>query len=362
MAMEIKVIKNREQWDGWFLARSEPHSFTQSWAWGDILIAEGKRIERLAVIEGDMVLAQAQVVYTPIFFGWQYAFCPKGPVLDESRIKNYELRIYETVINYFKKQNVLFFRVEPRFKIQNSKFEINRSIDISPPATLLLDLNKSADQLLAGMHPKTRYNISLAKKKNMKISLEKNLDVFWNLMNKTGSRDKFGLHHKGHYAAVLASKAVSQLTAYHDAVPVACAVFIGFGNTFTYLYGASDYAYRNLMAPYLLQWEGMEIGNDFGSKWYDFFGVAPRQQSASSAVIPTKEESLSDQNENGQRSFAKAQDDSYEYDSKHQYAGVTRFKVGFGGVPYEDPGTFDVVISKYKYDLYKLLRRLRRLF
>jgi lipid II:glycine glycyltransferase (peptidoglycan interpeptide bridge formation enzyme) len=110
-------------------------------------------------------------------------------------------------------------------------------------------------------------------------------------------------------------------------------VFIGFGNTFTYLYGASDYEFRNLMAPYLLQWEGMEIGNDFGSTWYDFFGVAPRINE-------------------GQE---------YVYDLKHQYAGVTRFKLGFGGVAHQDPGTYDVVVRPFKYVIYQFVRKLRRL-
>lgn len=90
------------------------------------------------------------------------------------------------------------------------------------------------------------------------------------------------------------------------------------------------------MAPYLLQWEGMEIGNDFGSKWYDFFGVAPRLS-------------------------AQSQDSEYNYDPKHQYAGVTRFKLGFGGVAHQDPGTYDMIIRPCTYRLYQLARSFRRL-
>ncbi len=335
MAMEIKIIQNKEEWDGWLFAHSQIHNFVQSWTWGEILISEGKKIERLAVVEGEQVVAQAQIVYTPIFFGWHYAFCPKGPFLDSQQDKNLKLKIYETIIRYLLGKKCIFFRIEPEvLPASPNSLRIKKTIDINPAATLLLDLNKNAADLLAGMHPKTRYNIHLAQKKNLKISQEKNIEVFWKLMNKTGSRDKFSLHHKAHYEKVLASKDVVQLTAYLNDKPAACAVFIGFGNTFTYLYGASDYEYRNVMAPYLLQWEGMEIGNDFGSKWYDFFGVAPRLVSG-----------------NG-----------YEYDPKHQYAGVTRFKLGFGGSPYQVPGTFDIVVSRYKYAVYTCIRRLRRLW
>jgi len=317
--MKILNIVNQEQWDSWLKNNSQHNPFTQSWAWGDILLAEGKKLERLAVVEGDMVLAQAQIVYSNLPFGWQYAFCPQGPAIN-LRFKNEDLRIYETITNYVKNKNCIFFRIEPDLINLNSKILILKSPDINPPATLILDLKKSEEELLAGMHQKTRYNIHLAEKKSaggrIKIKDEKNLEVFWSLMNQTGARDKFKLHDKSHYQQVLNSPLIFQLTAYLNNTPVATAVFAKFGNTFTYLYGASDYAHRDLMAPYLLQWEGIKMGKSSGCRWYDFFGVAP----------------VTDGN----------------YNLQHQYAGVTRFKLGFGGAPFQAPGTFDLVIEKNK--------------
>ncbi len=340
--MKILNIDNQEQWDTWLKNNSQHNSFAQAWAWGDILLAEGKKVERLAVAEGEKVLAQAQIVYSQLPFGWQYAFCPRGPVVVSS-IKYQVLSIYEQFEKYLKGRGCVFFRIEPdtlntEYLIPNTK----KTVDINPSATLILDLKKSEEEILAGMHQKTRYNIHLAEKKDLKIKNEKparttdivqsggNLEVFWDLMSKTGSRDKFSLHHKKHYEKVLESPMVFQLTAYEKEVSIAVAVFAKFGNTFTYLYGASDYAHRDLMAPYLLQWQGIKMGKSFGCERYDFFGVAP----------------VTDGN----------------YDLKHQYAGVTRFKLGFGGIPFQAPGTFDVVIDNNKYKLYNFLRKLRRLF
>ncbi len=322
--MEIKIIQNKEEWDSGLLQKSELDIFLQSWNWGDILIAEGKNVERLVVLENNQVLAQAQIVYTRILFGWQYAFCPKGIIGDGGE------KVYTALSNYLKNKNCIFLRVEPASTIHNSRSMMHKTIDINPSATLILDLVKTEEELLSGMHSKTRYNIHLAEKKNLTINREKNLEVFWDLMNKTGSRDKFGLHHREHYAKVLESPMVYQLTAYENTKPIACAVFARFGNAFTYLYGASDYEYRNLMAPYLIQWEGIKMGKDLSCKLYDFFGVAPVKDGI--------------------------------YDLKHQYAGVTRFKLGFGGAPYQVPGTFDLVINKNKYRMYNFLRKLRRMF
>ena len=331
--MEIKLISEKNQWNDWLKMTLKFSPFTQSWEWGDILIAEEKKVERLAVVEGDLVLAQAQVVYTNIPFGWKYAFCPKGPVVSgKTQIK--KEGVYEVLFAYLKKIDCIFLRTEPADKIINSKFKVHRSIDINPPATLILDLSKSEDDILKNMHQKTRYNFNLAQKKEIRVEEKKDFVVLWSLMNETGKRDSFRLHAKDHYEKILASSLTRQWVAYANDKPIACCVFIGFGNTFTYLYGASSYESRSLMAPHLLQWEGIKMGKRLGYKWYDFFGVAPKINDG----------------------------DEYFCDPKHQYAGVTRFKLGFGGEPYQTTGTWDIVIDNTKYKLYNILRRLRRLF
>jgi lipid II:glycine glycyltransferase (peptidoglycan interpeptide bridge formation enzyme) len=333
--MEIHLENNSNSW--------KTDSFAQSWGWGDILIAEGKRVERLSVVENGQVIMNAQVVYSPLPFGWQYAFCPKGPAVGvnlESRIVNHDT--YGALADYLKKQGCLLFRFEPdrQFSIQDSRFKIQQSIDINPRTTTTLDLTKTEDELLAAMHQKTRYNIRLAEKKNVKIVSEKNYETFIALMKKTGERDGFRLHEEKHYRAIFDSNFSLQLTAQVDGKDVATAVFVGSGNTFTYLYGASDHEYRALMAPYLLQWEGMKLGKKMGYTKYDFFGIAPPRES---------------------RNVNRESRELYEYDPKHQYAGVTRFKLGFGGSVVEAPGTFDLILQPGKYKVYQLLRKLRRL-
>lgn len=85
--MEIKIFDDKNTWNSWLLSQSANISLAQSWEWGNVLIAEGKKVERLAVVEDDEILAEAQIVYSPIFFGWQYVFCPKGPVIKNSKFQ-----------------------------------------------------------------------------------------------------------------------------------------------------------------------------------------------------------------------------------------------------------------------------------
>ncbi len=335
--MEIVLENDAKNW--------KTNSFPQAWEWGDILITEGKLVERLRVVEGGVTLAQLQVVYSSLPFGWQYAFCPKGPVFPEgTRNKQQGTKVLEVLGAYLKKKNCLFFRIEPqeRSELQATRYKLQTSIDINPRTTIILELGKTEEKLLAAMHQKTRYNIRLAEKKNIQISSEKNYETFIALMKKTGERDGFRLHEEKHYRAIFDSKLSLQLTAVYEEKDIATAVFVGSGNTFTYLYGASDHEYRSLMAPYLLQWEGVKLGKKLGYEKYDFFGIAPSSK------------------EQGTRNKEQS-DNDYAYDPKHQYGGVTRFKLGFGGSVLELPGTFDLILQPTKYRIYQLLRKLRRL-
>jgi len=337
MFMEIKIIESQEYWDGWLNQNVEFGVFPQSWFWGEIFCLEGKKIERLAVVEGGEIIVQAQIVYCHLPFGWEYAFCPKGPVAKYQVSSIKYQGAFEILTKYLKCKNHIFFRLEPH----NSKYLIHntiKSLDINPRATVILDLSKSEEELLNAMHPKTRYNIRLAEKKNLFVDNKKDFDSFIKLSRQTSMRDGFKLHANAHYHHIISSSISYQLNILNNKNIIASGIFIAFGNTFTYLYGASDYENRQFMAPYLLQWEGIKMAKKLGYKYYDFFGIAPK-------IFPPEAETQF----------------NYQYDAKHQYAGITRFKIGFGGETKEEPGTFDVVISSLKYLFYKVLRIINRL-
>ncbi len=337
--MTLRIETKFDLPNSWLKENIERPPFCQSFEWEEILSREGKNSERLVIFYNDELIAMALIEYQNILFGWRYAFCPKGPIVKISKSEFQISKIFELINEYLKLKKCIFFRIEPftvEELIQNSKLKILKSIDVNPRATLILDMNKIPDDLLGAMHQKTRYNINLAQKKNLRVSDDKNADLFMDLMKRTAKRDKFRLHEERHYHEIIFSPLTHQLTVYFESKPIATAVFAGFGDTFTYVFGASDYEHRSLMAPYLIQWEGIKMGQRYGYKFYDFFGVAPRVN--------------------------KQEEKDYAFDPKHQYAGVTRFKQGFGGEYFETPGTFDLVITPWKFKLYRILRAIRRIF
>ena len=336
-------MQNSAVWDDFLANASNLLSFPQSHSWGQILASEGKEIEYLTVVEGEDVLAEVMVSYEKLFFGFKYAFSPKGPVISKKlKVESYKV-IMNEFIKYLKEKKCIFWRIEPNMDFQLSTFNFQLSTfnfqlikikDVNPSSTLVVDLSKTPEEILAGMHPKTRYNIGLSKKKDLRIEEKKDLNIFWDLMNKTGQRDAFRLHPKKHYEKILDSELTSQVIIYFENKPIATGVFVRFGQTFTYLYGASDHEYRALMAPYLVQDFGLNKAKNEGFKYYNFFGIAPIKKDETGEWI---------------------------YDEKHQYAGVTRFKLGFGGEYVATSGTFEIPLSYKVYKVIKCIKSLRSL-
>jgi lipid II:glycine glycyltransferase (peptidoglycan interpeptide bridge formation enzyme) len=305
------------------------------------LLHEGKRIERLGIFDHEKMIAITQLYYNDLPFGWKYTFAPKGPLIPIT-YQSSTNKIYEILMDYLKNKKCIFFRIEPYSIPEIPSLYFKKSINLHMPTTLLLDLQKSTGELLAEMHQKTRYNIRLAQKKGLVWSEKKDNETFWRLSQETSARDKFRLHPQEHYKAMLESSFTHQLSLRYQDKIIVSGIFVGYGDTFSYLHGASTYEHRSLMAPYLLQWSAIEKAQKLGFKWYDFYGLAPEESDQ-----PRKQTEFLDHQH-------------YRYDQESEDAGFTRFKLGFGGSIETSPGTWDVIIDQKKYKRYQLFRKLRR--
>lgn len=161
------------------------------------------------------------------------------------------------------------------------------------PYTALIDLTKTEEEILAQMKPKGRYNIKVAEKneivvKNAEIT-DENISVFYDLMMETTSRDSFNWNSLEFYKRFLnASDNNLLFIAYKWEVPVAAWIFVYFWELATYYYWASssDKAYRNLMSPYLLQWNAIKEGKFRWCKLYDFLWIAsPNEENSPLAWV-----------------------------------------------------------------------------
>lgn len=302
----------------------------------------GHLVWRFGVLDdNDKLIASAQIIGHRLPLNKGYLYCPRGPVVDNTLTDEIKQEILKLILSKARDLTIkttqteeIFFRLEPILEIRNSKFEIRQTKSIQPSTTLMLDLTQPAEKLLADMHPKNRYNIKLAEKHQIEISeLNKNdFENVWPLFNQTSQRDKFNLHPKIYYQTTLATIPWIKLwAAEKDGQILAANLISYFGDTVTYLHGASNYDKRNLMAPHLLQWkiildaQMLKYSNAPMLQYYDFHGIAETD------------------------------------DPKHPWSGITRFKKGFGGQIASYAGTYDFIYQPLSYHLYKIFRKINLL-
>ncbi|MEG2571395.1 MAG: peptidoglycan bridge formation glycyltransferase FemA/FemB family protein, partial [Clostridia bacterium] len=137
---------------------------------------------------------------------------------------------------------------------------------------------KSADEVFASFHSKTRYNIRLAERKGVEVRLvgKEAAGDFSRLMMETGVRDGFVVRTKEYFANMLDNlgEHARLYMAYSGDAPIAGTLAILYGDKVWYLYGASSNSHRNLMPNYLLQWSMIQWAVENGCRIYDFRGVS----------------------------------------------------------------------------------------
>jgi len=405
----MKIIEIKEsQKENWneSIAENNSESFLQSWQWSEFQQKTGKKIFKIGIEDNGDLLAVALLIKQNLPFGKSYLYCPRGPVILASSIK-YQISnicdlLFDEVKRIAKEEKCMFLRVDPPIArgfhsvdgfivlkgcgTQNAKLQMrihgpSRTMEpsisffdylkkavseIQPRDTLILNLEKSEEELLRDMKQKTRYNIRLAEKKGVKIisstDYEKYFPNFWNLVEETSLRNKIISHRKEYYLKMLESLAmerpqtVSNMTmarkiqdtrnknqkitnnqktrdnqnlsarlylAEYEGKIIAANVVLFFGDLAIYLHGASSNDYRNLMAPYLLQWRQIQDAKNEGYKKYDFWGITIDGE-------------------------------------KETWQGITKFKKGFGGEEKSYLGAFDLPIDKLGYKLYQILRKVKQ--
>ncbi|MDR3642752.1 MAG: peptidoglycan bridge formation glycyltransferase FemA/FemB family protein [Candidatus Doudnabacteria bacterium] len=322
-----------------FVAESPSGSFLQSWEWGQWQESLGRQIKRFALkTESGEWTETIQLLKMPIFGKKYYWYAPYGPVPASGQRQADSGQFFELLRREL--PQAVFIRAEPKGDISLiiNPLSLTKSTNIQPAKTLIIDLSKNAEQLMAEMHHKTRYNIKLAQKHGCQIKDEFAVSVghglFFDealkLILQTSERQQFSTFSARYYQKLvdffaLKNQGEVKLHIYKAVFQnqlLAAAIMVDFGNTRTFLFGGSSAEHKNIMAPYLMHWQAMLDAKASGFSEYDFWGIE-----TSSGNIP----------------------------------GFVRFKLGFGGQPLQYSGAYDLVCDSLWYKLYGFGRKLNRL-
>ncbi|PWH19175.1 MAG: hypothetical protein DDG59_03980 [Anaerolineae bacterium] len=340
--------KDYLQWER-FLAQHPQAHLLQSSAWGKFKEQFGWDVYHLIDQEWG-----AQVLVKNVFGILRFAYIPKGPVGGQDRLADWLTQQNQEAFShsilaqlraFCHQQQVAFVKVEPDILLENQMdsqdcpvgFEIS-SHAIQPLRTILIDIKAEETEILARMKQKTRYNIRLAERKGVVVRAAKDIDLFYQMMQTTGHRDGFAVHSYAYYEKVYRSfSELGQselLIAYYRDTPIAGLMVFCQGERAFYFYGASRDEHREVMAPYLLQWNAILWAKKRGCTLYDLWGVPD---------------------------YDEAELEQHFEQRKGGLWGVYRFKRGFGGRVVRYAGPYDFVNSRWLYWLYRLYFKRREL-
>ena len=327
------VNPSASDWDV-FLA-SQPHAhILQTSAWGELKSRFGWSAERIAALRGDRIVAGALVLFRrlPLRLG-TLAYVPKGPIVIPA-----DARLAGTLLagldDLARRKRAVLLKIEPdAYEAEAYKQRGFRPSPhaIQPPRTILVDLTRDEKDILAAMHPKTRYNIRLAERKGVTVRTAEQADLvaFNVLMHVTGARDGFAVHSPAYYNAafdLFVPHGRARLFVAEVESQIAAGLFaFAIGERAWYFYGASDNNHRERMPNHALQWSAMRWAKSIGCREYDLWGIPDEDEASLDAQYLNRSNGL---------------------------WGVYRFKRGFGGKVVRHAGAFDRVYNPLLYYAY----------
>lgn len=282
-----------EAWND-IIARFDDACVHQTHAFGATTWSED-RISQLLLYENDEVVAAAQVITVKIpVIGGGIAHCKFGPLW--RRHGQERLEIYREVLRAMREEYAvrrgLLLRVKP-WELGSSaadyvdcRASLGFKSDPKLPGyeTFVLDIDRSLDELRAGLKSKWRYNLKKAGKQDIDIRTSNDPSGADDFMSVYGEmRD---------IKTFVDTTAVAELkdlmkelpeplrptvfTAFVDGMPVAAIVISQLGRVGYYLYGATAAAGRSSGASYVLFWNAIEWLKSRNCTLFDLVGSRPR--------------------------------------------------------------------------------------
>lgn len=325
--LEINEKVEKNKWNEFII--NNKGTFLQSFEWGEFQNALGERAFRFAILENNLILAQAQIIEQAFpFRGKSFFYIPFGPIFRKDISEEKRKKIFDFLLKHIKQisKNAVFLKVEPIDTLFGEKDFNNPLKRIQPQKTLILSLKENEEEILKNFADKVRYNIKLSQRKGVEIRFQDEYaPEFYYLIKKTTKRDRFNAFGQEHYRELFDFNSkdfkVKLCLADYKGKVIGAGILVIFGKQGQCIHSASDWGYRALKAPNLLQWERIRFLKDNGCQEYNFWGI-----------------------------------------DEKKWPGLTAFKKGFGGKEFIYPQGKDIVFQKTWYGIYKILRVLKKCF
>jgi lipid II:glycine glycyltransferase (peptidoglycan interpeptide bridge formation enzyme) len=337
----FREVKNNLELEPFLAALRAP--FTQS----DIYAGwQTKREVRQFVIEKDGgIEAFFQLIKFPLIFGKSYYYSPYGPV-----VKEYSTELLDFLrerLGQIKEKDVVYIRLDFFPEIKDEKILshcqklfykvpafLQKGSNFQPRQEWFLNIEKSETELLEAMHKNTRYSIRTAEKKGVQVKvIKENFSTyfpdFYRLIEITAKRNNFTLHPEEYYKNIFSNLDKNNeggllvVASFGEEILVIDLIIV-FAGTANYVFSGSSSENRNLMPAYLAQWVSILEAKKLGCREYNFGGVNLNKKGI-----------------------------------ENNWAGLSDYKVKFGGHLVTHPGFYDIVWQPLWYLVYNLRKLIK---
>jgi lipid II:glycine glycyltransferase (peptidoglycan interpeptide bridge formation enzyme) len=324
--VSASVVTDPTHWNSTLASLSLAHVL-QTWEWGQFKSRHGWTPSYLLWRDGDTPRAAALVLRRRLSrLPLCVMYVPKGPAMDYGDAPLVS-QVLSDLERFARESRAIFIKIDPDLELWR-RFDnlctgwLESAQQIQFRNTMEIDLRRSEDELLAGMHQKTRYNIRLAHKHGVTVrpGTLADLELLYAMYDETARRDRFIIrpldYYRDAWGGFIEAGLAQPLVAEVEREPVAALILFRFAGRAYYFYGMSRDLHREKMPNHLLQWEAMRWAKRQGCAVYDMWGAPDT------------------------------------LDESDPMWGVYRFKQGFGGQFVQHMGAWDYPALRSLYWLY----------
>lgn len=276
--ISLTATTSREEWDDYVL-ENDGHPL-QLWGWGEVKAAHGWRVERVFGYDMDKApLGGAQILIRRL--PWPFkslVYVPRGPVVTGERASAF----LEALANYARSQHgAVVLTIEPdwaELPVLGKGWHASDNT-ILIPRTLILDLRRSEEELLAPMAKKTRQYIRKSGSEDgltvRQVKTADELQECMQIYHETAKRAGFALHDDQYYYDIFEQlgEASPVFAAFYAGKPVAFVWLAISAETAFELYGGMNDKGQELRANYALKWHAITKTREWGIERYDMNGL-----------------------------------------------------------------------------------------
>ncbi len=318
LAMAEQPSVDDLRWDA-FVAANPNGEHVQTTLWAKVKAADGWQARRVVAERDGEIVGGFQMIERRIPAIGGVAYIPKGPLFADHSVAE---SLVESIDRIPKSSRIRHLTVQPAAGgerveelLEARRFERSRVV-VAPNATLILDLSKSTQELLAEMSARTRYNVRLGARRGLdfRVCSRQDLTAYHRMLLATSSRQGFRAHSLSYLQGmwdVLSPEGLLELfMVEREGEPVAGMLAIGFSGTLINKLSVWSGEHGSDRPNETLQWGAIRWAKEHDFHRYDFEGIeaATARSLVDGGGVP--EESRN---------------------------SVTSFKVGFGGTAVVGP-------------------------